>query len=173
MTDIRRTILWVIFGFSMVMLWDQWQVYNGKPATFFPSAKPAATATAQGPAGAASVPAPIASGAGSVPAVSAATATPGAVPPTGAVAGVPRERFTASSDVLRITFDTEGGTVVKTEFPQIRGDHGEPAYTLLDQSAERIYLAQSGLVGGDFPTHKTVMTALPGDRTLKDGANEL
>ena len=36
MNDIRRTILWVIFGFSMVLLWDQWQVHNGKPATFFP-----------------------------------------------------------------------------------------------------------------------------------------
>ncbi|GAC1526469.1 MAG: hypothetical protein NVS2B4_03210 [Ramlibacter sp.] len=36
MTDIRRTILWVIFGFSMVLLWDKWQVHNGKPATFFP-----------------------------------------------------------------------------------------------------------------------------------------
>ena len=30
MNDIRRTILWVIFGFSLVMLWDQWQVYNGR-----------------------------------------------------------------------------------------------------------------------------------------------
>ena len=49
MNDIRRTILWVIFGFSMVLLWDQWQVYNGKQATFFPSA-PKATATAQAPA---------------------------------------------------------------------------------------------------------------------------
>ena len=29
MNDIRRTILWVIFGFSLVMLWDQWQVHNG------------------------------------------------------------------------------------------------------------------------------------------------
>ena len=38
MNDIRRTILWVIFGFSMVLLWDQWQVFNGKQATFFPSA---------------------------------------------------------------------------------------------------------------------------------------
>ena len=46
MNDIRRTILWVIFGFSMVMLWDQWQVYNGRQATFFPTGKPAATATA-------------------------------------------------------------------------------------------------------------------------------
>ncbi|WP_208935858.1 hypothetical protein [Paracidovorax avenae] len=36
MNDIRRTILWVIFGFSMVLLWDKWQVHNGHKATFFP-----------------------------------------------------------------------------------------------------------------------------------------
>ena len=35
MNDIRRTILWVIFGFSLVLLWDKWQVHNGKKATFF------------------------------------------------------------------------------------------------------------------------------------------
>jgi YidC/Oxa1 family membrane protein insertase len=170
MTDIRRTILWVIFGFSMVMLWDQWQVYNGKPATFFPSGKPAATATAQSPTGAASVPAPMASAPGSVP---GASAVPGAVPPVGAVAGLPRERFSVSTDVLKVTFDTEGGQVVKTEFPKIRGEKGAETFTLMDQSAERIYVAQSGLIGGDFPNHKTVMTVVPGERTLKEGANDL
>jgi hypothetical protein len=36
MNDIRRTILWVIFGFSMVLLWDQWQVYNGKQGDLLP-----------------------------------------------------------------------------------------------------------------------------------------
>lgn len=36
MNDIRRTILWVIFGFSLVLLWDRWQIHNGRPATFFP-----------------------------------------------------------------------------------------------------------------------------------------
>jgi len=35
MNDFRRTVLWVIFGFSMVLLWDQWQVHNGNKATFF------------------------------------------------------------------------------------------------------------------------------------------
>jgi YidC/Oxa1 family membrane protein insertase len=44
MNDIRRTILWVIFGFSMVLLWDKWQVHNGNKATFFPS--PAAVGAA-------------------------------------------------------------------------------------------------------------------------------
>jgi putative component of membrane protein insertase Oxa1/YidC/SpoIIIJ protein YidD len=55
MNDIRRTILWVIFGFSMVMLWDQWQVHNGNKATFFPS--PAKTAASAAPASASAVPA--------------------------------------------------------------------------------------------------------------------
>ena len=55
MNDIRRTILWVIFGFSLVMLWDQWQVYNGRKATFFPSSTPAVVQP-QAPTGAASVP---------------------------------------------------------------------------------------------------------------------
>jgi YidC/Oxa1 family membrane protein insertase len=40
MNDIRRTILWVIFGFSMVLLWDKWQLHNGNKATFFPSPAP-------------------------------------------------------------------------------------------------------------------------------------
>lgn len=43
MNDIRRTILWVIFGFSMVLLWDKWQIHNGNKATFFPT-PPAQTA---------------------------------------------------------------------------------------------------------------------------------
>jgi YidC/Oxa1 family membrane protein insertase len=49
MNDIRRTILWVIFGFSMVLLWDQWQIFNGQKATFFPAPAPlAAQPSAQG-----------------------------------------------------------------------------------------------------------------------------
>ena len=93
MTDIRRTILWVIFGFSLVMLWDQWQVYNGKPATFFPGGKPAVTAKApehSSPAAAANATA--ASGVSTVP-QSTAAAAPAAVPPApvGAPAAGPRE----------------------------------------------------------------------------------
>lgn len=176
MTDIRRTILWVIFGFSLVMLWDQWQVYNGRPATFFPSGKPAATAPAATSA------TPAASGANSVPsAVATPGATPSAVPGAAAVPGgaaapaaaAPRERITVSTDVLRATFDTEGGTLVRTEFPKLAGEKPDVPYVLLQQSPDRVYVAQSGLIGGDFPNHKTVMTAVPGERTLRDGANEL
>lgn len=69
MNDIRRTILWVIFGFSLVLLWDQWQVFNGNKPTFLPSSKPAATAAAPANAPAASNGVPTASGGGSAGAV--------------------------------------------------------------------------------------------------------
>ncbi|TWO71131.1 membrane protein insertase YidC [Caenimonas sedimenti] len=178
MNDIRRTILWVIFGFSMVMLWDQWQVHSGKQATFFPSA-PKATAPAPTASGNTSLPAPVASATATpgVPPTAGATAVlPGAVPGTPAAPATPRERITVSTDVLRVTFDTEGGSVVRTEFLKHAADSSADkttsTFVLLDQSPDKIYLAQSGLIGGDFPNHKSPMT-FSGDRALKDGANDL
>ena len=55
MNDIRRTILWVIFGFSMVMLWDNYQVSIGQKAHFWAELKTAVAATAT----AAAEPAPL------------------------------------------------------------------------------------------------------------------
>ncbi|HEX2544437.1 MAG TPA: membrane protein insertase YidC [Ramlibacter sp.] len=174
MTDIRRTILWVIFGFSLVMLWDQWQVYNGRQATFFPSGKPAATATA--PAGAASAPGTAATAA--VPSATGGTAAPaGGVPGAApAAATAPREMVTVSTDVMRITFDTEGGSIVRTELLKHAADSASDNKTtnllLMQNGPDHVYVAHSGLIGGDFPNHKTPMT-FSGDRALRDGANEL
>ncbi len=109
MNDIRRTILWVIFGFSMVLLWDQWQVYNGHKATFFPSGAKQAEVVAKAPTtGASGVPAPVASSALGV----ASAQVPGTTAP--AVAA-PREKLEVSTDVLKLTFDTEGGSLIGSE----------------------------------------------------------
>ncbi len=168
MNDIRRTILWVIFGFSMVLLWDQWQVSNGKKATFFPGpvSQASAPAAAGKPAGDASVPAAV-NGQAVLP-----TATPVA-----AAAATPKERFEVSTDVLKLTLDTEGGSLVRAEllkYPD--AEDKSKNVVLLDDSKDRIYMAQSGVVagslGGAFPTHKTVMTAA-GPHSLADGQNEL
>jgi YidC/Oxa1 family membrane protein insertase len=168
MNDIRRTILWVIFGFSMVLLWDQWQVYNGQKATFFPSpAKPAAVVT----------PAPAVTTAG-VPVTQAVAGSSQIV--TGEInpASPARERLVVTTDVLKLTFDTEGGTLVHTEYLKHRDltDHTKN-FVLLDQSKDRVYVAQTGLIAGassaSFPTHKTVMTVASSERELKDGSNEL
>ena len=165
MNDIRRTILWVIFGFSLVLLWDQWQIHNGRPASFFPAPPKAGAPAAAAPASAA-VPA------SSVPAASTAGATSAAVP--AAAPAAPRELVEITTDVFKLSFDTEGGSLVRAELLKHRDLVAtEQNFVLLDQSKERVYLAQTGLIGGTFPTHKTVMTLQPGARALKDGQDTL
>ncbi|MBA3594652.1 MAG: membrane protein insertase YidC [Polaromonas sp.] len=179
MNDIRRTILWVIFGFSMVLLWDQWQLFNGNKATFFPSPTPAApTAPAAKPASTSGVPAgPVGSGAVPAPAATpGAAALPGAVPTS--TPSATKQRLVVTTDLLTLTFDTEGGTLVGSAFPKLKDVDGKTdGFVLLDESAARVYVAQSGLIagggGGSFPTHKTPMTAVPGERQLKDGQDSL
>jgi YidC/Oxa1 family membrane protein insertase len=117
MNDIRRTILWVIFSFSMVLLWDQWQLHNGNKATFFPKPEVASATTASAPAAAAA-------SANGVPAASASasaavTATPGQVPTSApAASAAPREKIEVKTDVLKLSFDSEGGSLVRSEFTQ-------------------------------------------------------
>jgi YidC/Oxa1 family membrane protein insertase len=170
MNDIRRTVLWVIFGFSMVLLWDQWQISHGQKATFFqgqPVKVDASSVAPSQPASDTSVPA------GTVP---VAAAAPTAVLADAALAKT-SERFTVSTDVLKLRFDTQGGTLVGSEFVRY-GDNADESknFVLLDDSKDRVYLAQSGVVSGAvpgaFPTHKTPMT-VSGARELKDGVDEL
>ena len=179
MNDIRRTILWVIFGFSMVMLWDNWQVYHGQKATFFPTPPKTATAPLTPASGVPSV-APGAVPASATPAGAAPVGAGQASVPTGAApatAAAPRELIELSTDVLKLTVDSEGGSLVRAEFlKHTDTDNKTKNVVLLDQSKDRIYLAQTGLIpaaGGGLPTHKTAMTALPGERALKAGASEL
>ena len=175
MNDIRRTILWVIFGFSMVLLWDQWQVYNGHKATFFPGANK--TAAPPAPAEPASGVPTLASTSSTV---APAALVPGATSPAAPVANAstPREHLVVSTDVLKLTFDSEGGSLVQTEFLKHTDMTDKTKKSvLLDENKERTYVAQSGLIagaaGGAFPTHKTVMHAAPGERDLKGDAKEV
>ncbi len=181
MNDIRRTILWVIFGFSMVLLWDQWQVYTGHKATFFPSSAKVESTGAKAP-GLTPAPAIGVPVANSVPAANPAVATaqvPGSAPQ--AAVAAPRERLVVTTDVLKLTLDTEGGSLVQTEFVKhIDMADKTKNFVLLDESKDRTYVAQTGLIAGGagaaagtFPTHKTVLSVVPGERALKDGSNQL
>ena len=179
MNDIRRTILWVIFGFSMVLLWDQWQVYNGQKATFFPS-----PATKQAAASAPNAVPSVGAGSAAVP-VSASTAAASTVPgtpPTGAsqpASAAKRERIEISTDVLKLSFDTDGATVARAELLRHADMHTKGSnFMLLDESRDRVYMAQSGLIGAQvgaeqYPNHKTPMKLVSTERKLKDDASEL
>ena len=165
MNDIRRTILWVIFGFSMVLLWDQWQVYNGQKATFFPAPvqqQKATSAAGSVAASSTSVPAP----------VTPTAVTSNSVPANEPQTQVPKEKVDVITDVFKLTFETEGGTLSRVELlKHIDVHHPGQNEVLLDDSKERVYLAQSGLIasvaGAAFPTHKTPMTLRPGPRKLE------
>ncbi len=173
MNDIRRTILWVIFGFSMVLLWDQWQVYNGHKATFFPSREPAAAVS---PATQAPSSVPLAAPGTST--TTSAAQLPGTVNAAPSETSAPHERIVVTTDVLKLAFDTEGGSIVRSEFLKY-ADKADKSknFVLLNQNATATYTAQSGLIdaaqGGVLPTHKTLMTLVSGNTTLKDGENEL
>ncbi|HEV6968000.1 membrane protein insertase YidC [Roseateles sp.] len=179
MTDIRRTVLWVVFTMSLVLLWDGWQKHNGHPSMFSPAPKAVSTSAA-----------PAASASGGTPAV---TAT-GQAPATAAAPGTaPSEKITIRTDVLAVTVDTLGGDIVRAELPhyltspdptvtdqllQMVGLQKKPAFTpqpvVLFNEAQH-YRAQTGLVGaqGPLPAHNTPMTAVPGERELKAGQDEV
>ena len=175
MTDMRRTLLWVVFSMSLFLIWDAWNKHNGQPSLFGPAtlAKPAAAgaAPAAGLPVASGLPAPGATGVS--PALIAAPAAASAAAPE-AVA----EKVTISTDLVKATLDSKGGDLVRVELLRQADQVDHTRNTvLLDQSADRFYVAQTGLVpaagGAGLPNHHTVMTLLPGERTLQPGRNEV
>ncbi|MEO7852212.1 MAG: membrane protein insertase YidC [Rubrivivax sp.] len=174
MTDMRRTLLWVVFTMSLVLLWDAWNKHTGQPSIFGGAARP--TASAPAPDGTAplampnnAIPAPLAA---SVPS-GAAVALPAPTPvPSGS------EKITLTSDVVRATFDSIGGTLVHLELLKERDQHDPKSFVVLfDQNPKRLYLAQTGLItnqpGVTLPNHLSPMRASMGERTLQDGAQAI
>jgi YidC/Oxa1 family membrane protein insertase len=168
----KRTIMWIVFAVSLVILWNDWMVSNGKQS-MFSNAPPAKVATAPAAAGAASgLPTPAAQ-AGAVPAL------PGAAP---AAAAAKREVVTITTDVLKADIDTAGGVVRRLELLKFK-QAGHPGWfggcfglfevckprvdktkneVLFDEGATHAYLAQTGLIGAAaLPNHNTVFTAKP------------
>ena len=166
MTDMRRTLLWVVFSMSLFLIWDAWNKHEGRPSFFSPApvTKPVA------------VGAPPASGGIPTPTTAVAAATPGAVAPAAAASApaVAAEQVTISTDLVKATLDSKGGDLVRVELLK-QVDKIDPTKNtvLLDQSAERLYVAQTGLIpaagGAGLPNHHTVMTLVPGERTLQPG----
>ena len=160
MNDIRRSILWVVFGFSMILIWDKWQIHNGKAPTFFPSSAATAPAAAKGATPAASA---------TLPAAAAGTAAPSTAAPAPTAA-----RVDVSTDVYKLSFSSEGGSLVgATLLKHASKQLGTEPFQLLAQNEQHTYVAQTGLIGGGYPTHKTPMTLVPGPTSLADGQEAL
>lgn len=171
MNDIRRTILWVVFGFSLVMLWDQWQIHNGKPTTFLTN-RSSTTEKSTSSAGASELAAK-----SSLADSNSIKNITQAVP-----ASSPYKKIEISTDVFKITFDSEGGNVVGAELLRHKDAHhaGQNVKLLIDND-ESVYIAQSGLISSTaktdlpntlLPNHKTPMR-FSGGKSLQEGEEAL
>jgi YidC/Oxa1 family membrane protein insertase len=187
MNDLRRTLLWSVFAFSLLMLWDGWLRHTGQPSLFAPT--PAATVAAEPDSGAsspdASVPqasAQLGGGAASgghagAGAIAGANANANANGPSAAATA--GELVVVSTDVVKATIDTQGGSLVKLELLKHQDqDDRSRNVVVLDQSRAHTYVAQSGLIGTTaadavLPTHKTPFTVVTPERALADGGQAL
>ncbi len=156
--DTQRLILFFIFGFSLLMLWDAWEKEN-RPKPVPQVQQPASTGTVPTPAGKPAAQ-PVAAAAqqraldGSVPGA--------AVPATKGAAIVVR------TDLVVAEIDTLGATLTRVELLKHK-EAKNSAKNLVLLGPEHRYEAQSGLTGDGGPNHRTLWSVQPGNTTLLDG----
>ncbi|SFV15460.1 membrane protein insertase YidC [Pseudoduganella namucuonensis] len=154
----KRTILWIVFGASLFLLWNNWMISTGQQSMFSPPKPAAVTAKKSDLPPAVS---PLAAGA----AVAAAAAQPGAPAP------FQREIVTITTDVVKADIDTLGGQLVRLELLKHHAKlDAKKNQVLFHKEGADTYVAQTGLVGAaNLPNHTTGFTVKPGARTLADG----
>lgn len=152
----KRTILWIVFAVSLVALWNEWMISTGRPSMFSAPPKTAqADAAKTTPAG---TPAAVGTAAG-------AAAVPGTAAP------FQSQIVTITTDVFKVDIDTLGGQIKRLELLKFK-DGIDPTRNqqLFQQGDNRVYLAQTGLVGAaNLPNHNTGFTVRPGPRVLDSG----
>ena len=153
--DTQRLILFIVFSFSLLLLWENWQNHNA------PQAPAPKTQQAAGPAN--SVPnAPVSPAA--APAVTAATGAMFAAGPQAVV----------KTPLMTVTISAEGGDLRRLVLDKYQEtDSSGTLLPLFEQTPDHPYVAQSGLIGAQVPNHKTVFQLTPGTYTLQPGQKSL
>jgi len=151
--DTQRLILFVVFSFSLLLLWEAWQKEARPPV-------PAARATSETP-----VPTP--SAVGGQPQAKGATA-----PPTAAAENGPTELLRVTTDLVRADIDTRGGNIVYLELLQQKDARDETKNFVLFGPEHR-YAAQSGLIGSGLPNHRTPFRVQGKELALAPGQDSL
>ena len=154
--DTRRLVLFVIFSFSIMMLWDAWQQKN-RPAV------PVQQSSTQQRAGQDALPADITAG-------SATTATNAAV--DGAFKLEQGQRIKVTTDLFTAEIDTMGADLRRLSLNKHRAvDSKNSNFVLMDDAQKPMtYVAQTGLMGAGLPNHKSLFTSAGNSYNLSDGA---
>lgn len=147
--DTRRSILWMIFVFSLFMIWNSWMSYNNPPVQ---------QSTEQQQNG---LQADLATPNSIPSAATDANNAHAAMSDTGnGEAATEQEIITINTDVFTILFDTKGAQVVGAKLHLVRPEDPENVqdFVLLDDG-QTVYTVQSGLVGPagkNYPNQNTL-----------------
>ena len=161
--DIKRTVLLVIFSLSLLMLWENWNIYNGGASMFAPEV---ATTTNNATTNTKTD--------SSVPQASVNTPTASGVDvPAGAAIVQAGEKVTITTDLLKAEINTAGAALTRIELLKHKDSADQSRnVVLMESGSSRTYVGQSGLIGAGAPNHRSLFTARPGVRTL-EGANSV
>jgi YidC/Oxa1 family membrane protein insertase len=159
--DIKRTVLWVVFSFSLLLLWDSWMRHNGQASMFSP--EPAVTQ--QAPSTTTSK-----TGEQSLPQASADGVTHASVADVANAPAATGQLITITTDVFKADINTVGGQITRLELLKHKDTvDADKNVVLFTSTATDRYIGQTGLIKGNFPNHNTIFTAQDGVRTLDNG----
>ncbi|HEY7760540.1 MAG TPA: membrane protein insertase YidC [Burkholderiales bacterium] len=164
--DSYRLITGMVFAVSLFLLVDAWVRQRAAPP-------PAAPATPEQAAGERAAP--------PTPTVPAAPPTPtqGVAPgetpaPAAKVQQIAGQMVEVRTDFLRAEIDATGGNLRRIELLQHRDrDDREKVLVLFEQTADRVYLAQNGLIGSGLPNHTSAFVAEAASYALQPGADSV
>ena len=157
--DIKRLVLFVIFSFSIMMLWDGWQG-KGAPKN---GAADATVAVESTPVDA------------SIPTAATTDAESEFPVDTEQFKLSAGEQLKVSTDLYEAEISIIGGGLRHLTLNKHLADGKEAGkFVLMDDAADpMLYVAQSGLIGADLPNHKTPYTATNSSYTMASDATTL
>jgi YidC/Oxa1 family membrane protein insertase len=160
--DFKKTILWAVFSMSGLMLYNNWQVHEGKPSMFGGNPVSPAAVADKASANKVDVPPPVQS-----PSVS----TPSQAPTVVAGAIETSEKFVLQNDVLILEISANGANVINAKLPKQFTAEQKPI-ELFQYAPNHKYFARSGLIAlgnADLPNHTSTFKLV---QSGKDGSGK-
>jgi YidC/Oxa1 family membrane protein insertase len=164
--DSQRLILFFVFSFSVFMLLDAWQRDQHPPAA--QEQEGARTGQPSDPSIPIPTPAPP-----PVPGEKL-VASQTVKPPEGTSVLPKGEVVAVETDFLKAEISTAGGDLRRLEFKRHRATlDRNKNFVLFENQPERVYAAQSGLIGTNLPNHRSNYTPQATSYRLADGAEKV
>lgn len=147
--ETKRLILFVVFSFSLLLLWDSWQKEQTPIETVGVTEKISDS---------------------SIP--SSSVQLTNNMPASNLGFQLAQTSYiTVTTDLYNISISNVGGDIRSLELLKHKDGEGAPYLMMSDNANPLLYVAQTGLLGDDLPSHKDIYSAMRASYQMND--NEL